>query len=197
MTVGSARTLRRGFLAVVPPPDALAALDDALGPVRAVAPPRLSWSRPSQWHITVQFLGPVADVDALVAAVGDVVGATDVFTTGLGGAGAFPAAERASVLWVGLDEGAAALGALAGAVEGETAALGYVADDRPFTAHLTVARSRRPCAVGSLLAAIGEGPFGRAWDVREIVLFESDTRPTGAVHREIAVLALGAAQPNR
>ena len=41
------------------------------------------------------------------------------------------------------------------------------------------------------------GPFGRAWDVRELVLFESDTRSTGAVHREIAVLPLGAAQPNR
>ncbi|MFI5046410.1 MAG: RNA 2',3'-cyclic phosphodiesterase [Acidimicrobiia bacterium] len=197
MNGGSAGSLRRGFLSVVPPPDVLAALDEALVPVRTVAPPRLSWSRPSQWHLTAQFLGPVADVDALVRAVGRTVAGESVFAVGLGGVGAFPSPDRASVVWVGLDEGVDALASLAGAVERATAPLGYQSEGRPYAAHLTVARARRPCPVGSVLASIGDGPFGRTWDVREIVLFESDTRPTGAVYREVAHVPFGAGQPNR
>ena len=191
MTAGTGPALRRGFLAVVPPGDVLAALDAALAPVRAVAPPRLSWSRPSQWHLTLQFLGPVGDVDALVQAVVAGMHEERVFAAGLGGAGAFPSAEHASVVWVGIDEGTEALASLAGAVEAATAPLGYEPESRPFAAHLTVARGRRPCRVGSVLASIGEGPFGRAWDVREVVVFESDTRPSGGVYREVAVLPLG------
>jgi RNA 2',3'-cyclic 3'-phosphodiesterase len=188
--------LRRGFLAVVPPRDVLVAVDEVLAPVRAAAPPRLTWSRPTQWHLTVQFLGEVADVDAVLDAVGDGVAGTRPFRLGLGGSGAFPSAARASVVWIGTDEGEDELGRLASSVGGATADQGYDIDDRPFTAHLTVARCRRPLPVGSVVASIGDGPFGRAWDVREVVLFESDTRPTGAVHREVAAVPLGG-QPKR
>jgi 2'-5' RNA ligase len=175
----------------VPPAGVLAALEEVLAPVRAAAPPRLMWSRRSQWHLTVQFLGVVDDIDALVRAVGAAAQETGVFSAGLGRVGAFPSVDRASVVWVGLDEGIDGIAGLAERVGVASAPLGYVADPRPYTAHLTVARARRPCPVGSLVASIGDGPFGRTWDVRELVLFESETRPTGAVHREVAVLALG------
>jgi 2'-5' RNA ligase len=185
-------SLRRGFLAVVPPTVVVRSLDDALEPVRAAAPPRLTWTRQSQWHFTVRFLGPVHDVHALLGAVGERVVDVPVFTAGLGGTGAFPSARSASVVWVGLDEGADAMAALAAAVGRATEPIGYPPERQSFTPHLTVARARRPLPVGSLLASIGAGPFGRAWDVREVVLFESDTRSTGAVHREIAAVPLGA-----
>jgi 2'-5' RNA ligase len=183
--------LRRAFLAVVPPPDVRAALDDVLAPVRSVAPPRLSWTRPSGWHLTVQFLGAVADAGAVVDAVTPALGDQRVFAAGLGGSGAFPSNQRASVVWVGLDDGLGAMAGLAARVSMATAPLGYEADPRPYTAHLTIARARRRCPVGTVLGAVGDGPFGRTWEVREIVLFESDTRPSGAVYREVAVLPLG------
>ena len=179
-------SLRRAFLAVVPPPDVVAALDVALAAARGVAPPGVSWSRSSQWHVTLQFLGAVVDVDAVVEAVAVGVRDVDGFDARLGGAGAFPSPGRASVVWVGLGEGSDAMATLAARVAAATEPLGYPAEPRAFTPHITVARARRPCPVGPVLAAIGDGPVGRRWDVREVVLFESDTRPTGAVHRDVA-----------
>jgi RNA 2',3'-cyclic 3'-phosphodiesterase len=109
---------------------------------------------------------------------------------GLGGAGAFPSASRASVLWIGLDDGYDALASLAGVVERATEPLGFAPDLRPFHPHLTIARSSRAHALGSLVAALGDGPVGPAWDACEVVLMESDTRPTGAVYREISQFPL-------
>ena len=188
-------SLRRAFLAVVPPPDVVAALDVALDRARDVAPPGVSWSRSSQSHVTLQFLGAVTDVDAVVAAVSVAVRDVDVFAARLGGAGAFPSPARASVVWVGLDAGGDDMAALAARVAAATEPLGYPLESRAFTPHVTVARARRPRPVGPALAAIGDGPVGRRWDVHEVVLFESDTHPTGAVHREIATMELGAVGP--
>ena len=107
-------------------------------------------------------------------------------TLGLGTAGAFPAASRASVLWIGLDDGHDALASLSGVVERATEPLGFAPDFREFHPHLTIARSARARPLGSLVSALGDGPLGPVWHAREVLLMESDTRPTGAVYREIA-----------
>ena len=128
---------------------------------------------------------------SLDAALRAVLAPSSTIAVGLGGAGAFPSPTRASVVWIGLDQGAADLAAMAGAVASATRPLGHEPDTRPYTAHVTVARARRPLPVGSVLDAIGDGPVGPAWDVREVVLMESDTRPSGAVYREVAAFPLG------
>jgi len=189
--VSASRALTRAFVAVVPPPPVLDAVEQVLAPVRPAAPPRLTWARRSQWHVTLQFLGRVEDADALSAALHDALVARPAVLLGLGGAGAFPAPGRAAVVWIGLDHGHEELGALVHAVEGATVGLGHEPDPRPFRPHLTIARARRPLPVASLLDAVGDGPVGPAWTAGEVVLMESDTRPTGAVYREVASVRLG------
>ena len=182
--------LRRAFVAVVPPADVLDELERAVASARDAATGGLSWSRRAQWHLTLQFLGPVHDVDPLVETITAAAASVRPCTTRLGGAGAFPSTSRASVVWVGVDEGVDEMSELASLIAAATAPLGFDADGRPFTPHLTVARARRPLPVTATLAAIGAGPFGRSWEVGEIVVFESDTRPSGAVYREVAVVSL-------
>jgi 2'-5' RNA ligase len=183
-------SLRRAFVAIVPPPDVLDAVEAALAPIRRVAPPGLKWSRRAQWHLTLQFLG-AADADVVIdSLVGNLYGRAPV-RLGLGGAGAFPSVARGSVVWLGLDEGHDALASLVGAVERATEPLGFEPDSRAFHPHLTVARSSRARPLGSVVASLGDGPVGAAWEARAVVLMESDTRPTGAVHREIAHVPLG------
>ena len=132
-------SLRRAFVAIVPPADVLDAVEVAVAPLRRVAPPGLTWARRAQWHLTLQFLGAVDDVDVLVdSLVGNLHGRAPV-RLGLGGAGAFPSTSRASVLWIGLDDGHDALASLAGAVERATVPLGIEPDLRSFRPHLTVA----------------------------------------------------------
>jgi RNA 2',3'-cyclic 3'-phosphodiesterase len=184
-TGGSGPNPRRAFMAVRPPTHVVAALDEALARVRGGASPGLTWTPKAQWHITLQFLGKVADVDALTAALGRALAGTACFKIGLGGAGAFPEPDRASVVWIGVDLGADDLVDTASTVADATGSLGFVAEE-PFSPHLTVARARRACPVASVLASIGDAPFGSAWDVTEVLLMESDTRPNAAVHRELA-----------
>jgi 2'-5' RNA ligase len=183
--------LRRAFVAVVPPPAVLRAVEQVVAPVRPVAPPRLSWTHAGQWHLTLQFLGPVEDGDELTDALRWGLHGRRPVALALGGAGAFPSVERAAVVWIGLDEGAYELAMLAGAVQRATEPLGFEPDHRDFTAHVTIARSQRARPLANLVHSLGEGPVGPVFHATEVLLMESDTRWDGAVYREVARFPLG------
>ncbi len=183
--------LRRAFVAVVPPPEVLDAVERVVAPVRPVAPPRLNWSHAGQWHLTLQFLGAVDDADELTDALRWGLHGRRPVALALGGAGAFPSISRASVVWIGLDEGEDDLAMLADAVQRATEPLGYEPEDRDFTAHVTIARSQRARPLASLVHSLGDGPVGPVFHVTEVVLMESDTRWDGAVYHEIASFPLG------
>jgi 2'-5' RNA ligase len=183
--------LRRAFVAVVPPPEVLDAVERVVAPVRPVAPPRLNWTHARQWHLTLQFLGAVADADEIVDALRWGLHGRRPLALALGGAGAFPSVSRASVVWIGLDDGEQELAMLADAVQRATEPLGYEPDHRDFTAHVTIARSRRARPMASLVQSLGDGPIGPVFHVSDVVLMESDTRSDGAVYREVASFPLG------
>ncbi|HLM18677.1 MAG TPA: RNA 2',3'-cyclic phosphodiesterase [Acidimicrobiia bacterium] len=165
--------LRRAFLAVVPPPSVLRWAESAENSAAVVAPD-LRWTRREQRHLTLRFFGAVPDPDPLAELVADAVRARDPFTVCLGGGGAFPDPRRASVLWLGVRQGSEALGALAAAV-GEP-------DDRPYVAHLTLARVNRSRDLREVVAALDACGESDAWTVDEVVLFDSD----GSMHTEQA-----------
>jgi 2'-5' RNA ligase len=191
--------LRRGFLAVVPPPAVLRWTDSVIDAATSAARPidGLRWTRIEQRHLTLQFLGPVHDAQALAAAVAESVRGFAPFTLRLGGAGAFPNARRASVLWIGVHEGAEPLAAIAEQVTRTTAASGYEPENRPFRAHVTVARAGRARDLREIVAALGATATSPSWSVDRVVLFDSDTRADGAVHTERATFSLlgSTAQP--
>jgi 2'-5' RNA ligase len=180
----------RAFLAVVPPDDVLDALGARIDAGRECEP-ALKWVRREQLHVTLQFLGRVPDVDALVEAVRPVVAAVSSFTGRLGGAGAFPKPRRASVVWAGVTDGGPQTIELARAVSEATVTISSKAEDRRFHPHVTLARVPRPRPVEDLLTELGDDPVGPPFEVSEVVLFESKTRREGAVYTERARLPLG------
>ena len=143
-----------------------------------------------QWHVTLQFLGDHADVDAVAAALDGIDEAGG--RAQLGGAGAFPDAARARVLWLGFAEGAKALAAVASAVAERTASLGHEADPRPFLPHLTLARFRDPADVRRVIAAFGDEPVGPAWNLDALTVYESERLTDGARYTERARIRLPA-----
>jgi 2'-5' RNA ligase len=180
----------RAFVAVRPPDAVLEALEETLAPARRVmVGPR--WAGRDQWHVTLQFLGPVATLAPVVHGLATAVAGLEPFRFQLGGSGAFPNPGRARVVWIGALEGAEAMAGLAGAVTGALAPLGYEAEARPFRSHVTVARLREPGAVTPALAALGDGPVGEAWTVEEIVLYQSRLSPSGSQYSVLARLPLG------
>jgi 2'-5' RNA ligase len=180
------RSIDRGFVAVVPPESVLDAIDARVAPVRA-AHSALRWSGRQQWHVTLRFLGRVPDVDRLLAAMHDALASVPrVGALRLGGADAFPSAQRASVVWVGVRDGADDLTRIAAAVESVAVAVGFAPETRPFSPHLTVARVARASNVERVLDELGHDPVGGAWPVDDVVLVSSDTRSTGSVYHEVA-----------
>ena len=180
--------MARAFVAVRPPDEVLAAVGTAVARVRDGAG-AARWTTSEQWHLTLQFLGNRVDLDAVAGALGGLSSAGG--DVRLGGGGALPSEKRARVLWLGVVEGAELLAGLAGAVGALLAPVGYEPEDRPFHAHLTLARLNRAADVRPTVAAIGADPVGERWRVGEIVLYESVTRREGATYRAHARFPLG------
>ncbi|MGH9041430.1 MAG: RNA 2',3'-cyclic phosphodiesterase [Acidimicrobiia bacterium] len=179
----------RAFVAVRPPDAVLDAVEERLAPARTVmVGPR--WAGRDQWHVTLQFLGPLATVAPVVEALTGAVAGLPPFTFRLGGSGAFPKPGRARVVWIGAAEGASAMAGLAGSVTGALAPLGCGAEARPFRSHLTVARMRDPDDVTPVLGALGSEPVGEAWTVAEVVLYQSHLSPSGSRYSVLAQLPL-------
>ncbi|MFI5052965.1 MAG: RNA 2',3'-cyclic phosphodiesterase [Acidimicrobiia bacterium] len=181
--------LRRGFVAVVPPAEVLDAVEALVASAR-LSIDGLRWAAREQWHCTLQFFGPVPDAEGLVAALEAPMRAHPRFGVRLGSSGAFPSISRGTVLWLGSASGGDGLAGLAAAVSRATGPLGFVPEVRPFRPHLTVARSPAPVDLTRAVAALGDGPAGPTWPVAEVVLLDSDTLPTGSVHREVARIPL-------
>jgi len=177
-------------VAVRPPDDVLEAVEETLAPARKVmVGPR--WAGRDQWHVTLQFLGPVPKLAPVVDALAEAVAGLEPFRFQLGGSGAFPNPRRARVIWIGARDGAGSMAGVAAAVTGALAPVGYEAEARPFRSHLTVARLRDPGDVGPALAALGDAPVGEAWTVEEIVLYQSRLSPSGSQYSVLAALPLG------
>lgn len=145
--------------------------------------PEVRWSNPETLHLTLRFFGEV-DQESLEK-IGDImlsIGRLQPpFAVDLEGLGAFPAADRARVFWVGIrDRGE--LAALHDALERRLPDAGIPREQRPFSPHLTLGRHRgRGLAAGTVLAryrSLDLGPLA----VRQLVLYESRLRPGGALH---------------
>lgn len=180
----------RLFVAVVPPAEALAPLREAVDALRLEAP---GWrfADPATWHLTLAFLGEVAEeaVPALDAALRDVRGTPLTLT--VAGAGAFPRERVARVLWAGVEGDVSALVALAASVEAVAAsALRRAPEPRAYRPHLTVARAGgRPVDATPAVAALAP-VRGPAWTTSEILLVRSNLGGGPARHEPLAAYPL-------
>jgi RNA 2',3'-cyclic 3'-phosphodiesterase len=165
----------RLFVGVAPPPAVLDDLDAACAPFRPLRDD-LRWTSREAWHITLAFLGEVADLTLtrLLPRLERAARRHEPFSLSLSAAGAFPTPARANVLWSGLSGDRRALGDLAASVTAGARRAGAAPPDagRRFQPHLTLARCRAPADVRSIVAGL-ESYCGPAWTIEEIYLIQS------------------------
>ena len=184
---GAVEVLKRAFLAVVPPDEVLDAIDRLMERPKQS---RFAWTRRDQWHVTMQFYGRVDDVDGLRDGVTTATRAAAPARIAIRGGGTFPKPKRAQVLWLGV-ENADALIDLHAAVAAATRSFISLRDRAAFEPHLTLARLKRTVDMTDDVAALRGVPIGPAWELRDLVLFESETRRSGAVYTEHGRFTLG------
>ena len=139
------------------------------------------WVRVESYHVTLRFVGDIdpAQVSTLAALTREVlVDGASVAATATG-ISLWPRGRRPRLIVLELDSN----GCLEALAEQLNAALidgGYGAPDKPFVAHLTLARLRRPVAV-----ELPDETPAIELELPRIGLFESVTRPEGAVYRPV------------
>jgi 2'-5' RNA ligase len=149
----------------------------------------LRWIDPQEWHLTLAFMGPIAEseIPRLIEALNDVASNHAPFAIPTGGLGAFPSRREVRILWYGLADRSRRLAELAIAVriavDCETAS--------PFRAHLTLARARGDRGV-ALPAATWKVPMpAGSLAVEELVLYRSHFEAGHAKYEILAAVPLG------
>ena len=155
----------------------------------------LRWIRGENLHFTVRFLGEItpAQVAQVKLATREVAAAMPPFRLALGGIGAFPSLQRPQVIWVGVQEGSEELAALSPRLNAVLARHRFPPEDRPFVAHLTLARVRDRRVWGDLVRAVSgfrEVRVG-AQEVRSLAIMESHLQPRGARYTRVEEVPLG------
>lgn len=178
----------RLFVALTPPPEVQQAVWDAFAPLR-VRPFPVKWVQPDGIHITLKFLGEVADErePELARALGDVVTGARVITLVVNGAGAFPDPVRPRVVWAGVDPDPA-IELLADRAERVFAPLGFPTEGRAFRPHLTVGRAARDARrsdFDGMAAALEELAVEASALLDGVELMKSVLRPNGAVYHRV------------
>lgn len=145
---------------------------------------------PSNWHITIRFLGDVGDAqrDRLRFALSDVL-LGESFDVALKGLGAFPNPTAASVLWAGVGRGQDRLTAMASTVEDRLNLAGFGANERPYVPHLSLARTRPKADVRPWLEV--EPRLRVKWNVSHLTLFETRFESGGIRYESLDMFDLG------
>lgn len=155
----------------------------------------IGWVAPHNMHLTLKFLGDVAEerIPQVGEAVAQAVVGTAPFDLEIRGVGAFPNAARPRTLWLGTGSGQTQLGSLADRVETALTALGFAAEDRPFHAHLTLGRVRRPTrALANLTPMLKQRAdlsLGLS-KIQEVVVFSSQLQRGGPIYEAIRRVSL-------
>ncbi|RSL16868.1 2'-5' RNA ligase [Edaphobacter aggregans] len=171
----------RLFIGIALPPSLsqlLAQAAHTLIPTEGQQRPRITWTRPENMHITLSFLGQVdpARLDHIQRSLAAIH--APKLHLQLNGSGSFP---KAGILHAQIKPSPSLLN-LAEQVFQSMETCGFPRERRPYTPHITLARSKEPIRIPPHKA---DNPaFQQSFTAHELRLYESITRPEGA-HYEV------------
>lgn len=162
--------------------------------LRAAAPySPASWSRPENVHLTLKFIGEIAQdrVADLSEAAAAAVAGFSPFEIVIKDTGSFPKHGTPRVFWIGIDDYSGKLTQLQAKLEDECQQFGFAKEARGFNPHLTIARGRKPQGARALAAAHKEMGFASAEvSVNELSVIRSELSSKGSNYTTISQHAL-------
>jgi len=182
----------RAFIAVEVAPATIANIAGAIADLKPKLP-AIRWVAPANFHLTIKFLGDIdaGQVDAIGNALELAITPFPRCTINAKGLGVFPGLRQPRIFWVGFvgDE----LARLAASVDRALVPLGFSAEPREFTPHLTIGRWRQvDRSANNLKQELDRWrhrDFG-ATIVDQVILFQSELKPAGAIYSKLKVIKL-------
>jgi len=185
----------RAFLAIEPPEDILQKISDLQEKLKREISGRLSWTRPQGQHLTLKFFGDIStdDVKNICSAVQKRIVLEAKLNLNVEKLGVFPDARRPRVLWCGVTGDVEKLVTLQKKLDSDFADIGFPAEERPFKAHLTLARIKDSREITGMNEALKKHDSFTAGEfvTDKLFLFQSNLSPQGAVYTKLAEFALG------
>jgi RNA 2',3'-cyclic 3'-phosphodiesterase len=187
----------RSFIAIELPPEVKSTLARVQTQLKSGSKAPVKWVDPGSIHLTLQFLGYIDSgiTGNITAALEQACRGMRPFPIGLEGLGVFPNQRRVRVVWVGLTGEVEKLGLLQGRIASGLAPLGFKAEVRPFSPHVTLARVREQAtpeerqSLGQLVAGTTmEG--GGNLNVNAVHLMRSQLTREGPVYTRLASVIL-------
>jgi RNA 2',3'-cyclic 3'-phosphodiesterase len=188
----------RLFIALCVDPIITANLEVALRRQARTAP-NARWVRPDSLHLSLAFLGEVAE--SLVPRIGEALERAATrhpqHRLRIRGSGTFGSFGAPKVLWAGVSGEVQVLETLQGDLVRELAPLGVAPDHEQFQPHITLARAKNPRgdpALARCADALRTEDHGEL-EVREVTLFESHTGRAGMRYQPLITHTLKASAP--
>jgi len=157
----------------------------------------IKWVAPESVHLTLKFLGDIAidRLEEIIAAMEDASSGIVPFKLKVQELGVFPNLNRIRVIWVGLTGDLEKLQILQTNIEENMEILGFPAEERKFTPHLTLGRVRFQPPSSDLqkftrLMEITKFDCSCEIDVDAVKLMKSELTPKGAIYSKIGSIKL-------
>ena len=187
----------RSFVAVELPEELKHELLEINGRLKSGGHTGVKWVDPRGIHLTLKFLGDVAvdRLDNITAVLAEATRGIPRFQLEIGGLGVFPNPRRVRVVWVGISGEIDKLQQLQQRVESSLAKIGFPAEARQFTPHLTLARVRdqvSPDERQSFGHLIGSTDFKARHSIMvdTVFLMRSQLTRQGAIYSRLSSVGL-------
>jgi 2'-5' RNA ligase len=180
----------RTFIAIPLPDSVITQLDRIQRRLQRTCPDRtIRWVNPHTIHLTLFFIGdmPETQIEGINQALATAVKTYGTFTFTVADLGAFPNLRRPNVIWVGVQDVEHKLAGLYSTVCESMEQIGFPAERRRFTPHLTIGRINRRTSrddrtrIGNEVSRATVGLLGTV-EASEIVFYRSILKHTGAEH---------------
>ena len=154
-----------------------------------------NWTAPDKIHLTLRFLGETTDAQCAQLGLGlaPIARRQPPLHLSLQEVGCFPNFGAPNVVWLGVRGEVVELQKLQRQIEDLVQRVGFVPEQRPFSPHLTIARTQRQAErtqlrlAGEALRLVTQHPGAQATlhnslrlEVTEFVHMQSELRPEGA-----------------
>ncbi|MDY0296283.1 MAG: RNA 2',3'-cyclic phosphodiesterase [Acidobacteriota bacterium] len=170
----------RVFIGLQPDGDFLDRLEVEVVPLRREFPD-LKWVPPENRHLTLRFLGetPPEKVNRICDHLRSHPPRIPPLALSIDRFGGFPARSDLRVIWAGV-AASGSLATLHNWLETRLAEAGIAAEERPFHAHITLARSRTPFTYPQLKQKLRQTTFQEIrFPADSIKVFQSRLTPAG------------------
>jgi 2'-5' RNA ligase len=184
----------RLFIAVNLSSEVKQAIREAIASFPVPNPP-WRWVKEDAFHITIKFLGETSQdrIPSIIEQMKNACRLHKSFPIRLAHMGGFPNLKKPRVLYYEVVEGRESLSNIAKDINTSLSdGLGIPAENKPFRAHVTVARIKRPLP-GEMASRFAQAPvLAAAQTVRSVDLMRSELRREGARYHLVKEIALDA-----